>query len=350
MSSRLPFEFIRLFDGITWIPTIKGELSYDLLSNPDNLMGDRDKKLVHFKVFNGEHSGHYVIATSLCTFEDDYQKHKSRKCSSRCSNHPSKNKDNKECANKSYCTYHKKYNHTFRFIFIGTDSAAHNPYSGKIHIPEESGRILTGNLYILPQLGKKTDGRISTVLDKISHISDFVDEIIPRQITPFTEYDYELTDRYDRFPKLWKELTDCLEEAEKASESASKMTEGQSRFPRPMAKFNLLLKLNGILLIKNATSQNNTRYFKVSGNGNGETRKDTPMHRIFKTVASYVKFLFHKNYNHHDKNDSYTPVSNLSLISDEKDLEEVAMHQLKALLSPVIQLRRDLYNNTSVIF
>lgn len=337
MNSKLPFELIKSFDGITWIPTIKGGLSYDLLADPNCLMGDRDKKLVHFKVFNGDQSGHYVAATSLCTFEDDYQKHKSRKCSINCPSHPDRHKDHKDCENKSYCTYSKKYNHTFRFIFIGTNSKSLYPQQIKETYPAGSGKVLIGKLYIIPQLGKNTDEYISSILKDLTDISKLVDDITPKMVTPFAEFDSKLQDSTRNFLKQWEKLVADIKKAEAKSNT--------SRFPRPIAKFDLLLKLNGILLIKDSTDKKNARYFVGSGYEQEEAIKNIPMHRIFKTVASYVKFLFHKNYNHHDKNDSYTPVSNLRLVHSLSDMKLIAMHQMKALLSPVIQLRRDLYKN-----
>ena len=68
---QLPVELIQQFHGIIWVPTIKGGLSFDLASDSQLLMGDIDKTATHVKLFNADHSEHYNVATSLCTFEDD---------------------------------------------------------------------------------------------------------------------------------------------------------------------------------------------------------------------------------------------------------------------------------------
>lgn len=337
MESKLPYNLIKLFDGITWIPTIKGRLSYDLLANPECLMGDRDKQLVHYKTHNGGKGEHYVVANSLCTFEDDFQKHKSRKCNARCPFHPSRHKDKKVCENQSYCEYSKKYNHTFRFIFIGSNSRQNFSQDIKDNLEDGKINLLSGALYILPQLGRKTGREISTVLNNITRISQFLDTQTPKQFSQFIESDLQLKERNRKFKELWKNLEESISRAVVESQS--------SKYPRPIAKFNLLMKLNGILLIKNSTDDKNARYFFGNKKLGENSDADIPMHRIFKTVGSYMKFMFHKNYNHHDKNDSYTPVSNISYLSSGQELENVAMHQLKAMLSPVVQLRRDLYKN-----
>lgn len=336
----LDLKLIQQFQGLAWIPTIKGGLSFDVVNTPETLIGDRDKKVAHMKLFNNMRGRHYVVATSLCTFEDDHTSHKSRKCHKSCSNYPDKDKEKKKCRYKDYCTYPKKYNHTFRFIFVATVSdnvMLKGKQESESFSLTNAGQFLTGRLYIIPQMGKWVDTDMSAVLDTIYRIADKCtaksNNNRSTRLTGLLEYTKEMNKSNEEFIALWKEVTDNLNRMLSAY--------ARSKVPRPVACIETLLSRDGMLLFRNATDLSNLRFFK--GFRDSLDSGTVPMHRIFKTAATYVKFLFHKNYNHHDKNDSYMPVSNLRNVHNQKDMSKIVRHQMESLLVPVIQLRRQLY-------
>lgn len=341
-SGVIPLKVIQQFQGLAWVPTIKGGLSFDVVNNPETLIGDRDKKVAHMKLFSNMQGRHYVVATSLCTFEDDNKSHKSRQCRhNSCSDYRDRNKDREKCRLKDYCTYSKKYNHTFRFIFAATVSdnvELEGKVEGESFSLTNAGQFLTGRLYIIPQMGKWVNPDISTVLGTISRI---VDKCTGKgsknnrttQLTGLMEYTADPNTSNNEFIDLWKELTCNLDRMSSAY--------AVSKVPRPVACIETLLSRDGMLLFRDATDTGNLHFFK--GFRDSLDSDSIPMHRMFKTAATYVKFLFHKNYNHHDKNDSYMPVSNLRNVRDEKDMSRIVRHQMESLLVPVIQLRRQLY-------
>jgi hypothetical protein len=55
---------------------------------------------------------------------------------------------------------------------------------------------------------------------------------------------------------------------------------------------------------------------------------------------TFLKFLFHKNYHHHEEHDSSLPATNLHSIRVNQDLEKVIKHQMDALLGLIIQTKR----------
>lgn len=63
-------RLISKFDGIGWIPTIRGCLSLNLIDNAKSILGDADKYSIRFKRINGLHSEHYLIASSILTVND----------------------------------------------------------------------------------------------------------------------------------------------------------------------------------------------------------------------------------------------------------------------------------------
>lgn len=337
-NGQIGLELIKQFQGMTWLPTIKGGLSFDLLNNSRLLMGDIDKKVAHMKLFDDMESLHYIVATSLCTFEDDNRSHEARKCYPDCSNHPDRIKDGKPCRYKVYCTYPKKYNHTFRFIFVATVSKESGfSQTGKYEAIKltNASQFLTGTLYIIPQMGKRIDTDMSRVLHSISLIEDFVAKSDIKCATGLLEYSRRLAGLKGEFDPLWQEFNSALSTLQAAYKT--------SKVPRPVASIEVLLSRDGLMLLRNVTDNRNLRYFEEFKESLESAT--IPMHRMFKTAGTYVKFLFHKNYNHQDKNDSYMPVSNLRNVATLQDMSRVVRHQMESLLVPVIQIRRALYKN-----
>lgn len=344
-SGKLSFDLVRRFHCLSWVPTIKGDLSFNLLNDESVLIGDIDKRLLHKKLYNESHkSEHYIVATSLCTFEDDEEENNKRKCSENCRNNTSGKADFKKCPFRQSCIYHAKYNRCFRFLFVGSvkDNAEFRNGDETIRI-KGNNDFMTGSVYIIPQTGKYTDRYFSDVMASIETVCkqfDTDDKKDPKKpagkiLANVNEYDENHKQIRSAFLSHWKSLNEKIETLEKGYDGEP--------YAKPWFKFDVLMMRDGILLVRESISPRYRGF--VKGIEETDRTESIPMPRIFKTAASYVKFLFHCNYNHYDKNDTYMPVSNLHFIKTEEDMERAVRHQFESMLSPVMDMRRANYSS-----
>lgn len=329
----LPHSLIRHYDSIGWIPTIRGCLSLDLIDKARCILGDVDKYSVRFKQFYGLTSAHYLIATSLNTVND------------------SKGGTN--------------YVRSFRYIFTGSinDERATQEFlknnkleddeSLKAYIEDEG--LLIGRLAIVVEVDHKLSSSEVALLQGLKVLSkrnkDYLNKFHVEAVS-MEELDKVRKEMYE----TWEYLVYIARRIEEEKDTN-----------RPIYSFDVALTRDGILLLKDVTSDEWKKTYAAQGTPDDYTQ-NIPIHRLFKDAMNYVKYLFHSNYHHNEDHDTYLPASNLHPIIDynnkknkvtkfvckllscpEKlDLYKVFRHQLDAFLVPVIRLKREGFSSYTV--
>jgi hypothetical protein len=319
-------RLISKFDGIGWIPTIRGCLSLDLIDNAKNILGDVDKYSIRFKYPNGLRSEHYLIASSILTTNDT----------------------------KAGAGYIR----TFRYIFTGS---INNENVVKAFL-EEKNLLCDTNLQnyihdeglLIGRLVIEASEKVNTENKRrvFTHRLTENEEKLLRELQKLTELKKgyqnqfslkaasmaELQKTREEMVEKWKELNGIIKEIEKEESN-----------DRPTFCFEVVLTRDGILLLKDVTSTKYRSYFAESETADDYT-KNIPLHRLFKSAMNYMKYLFHSNYHHNEEHDTYLPASNLhsAMAYGKLDLYKVFRHQLDAFLVPIVKLKRNSFSNYAV--
>lgn len=331
-------SLISKYDGIGWIPTIRGCLSLDLIDNAESILGDVDKYSIKFKTITEHHSQHYLIASSLLTVNDT--------------------------------KVGNNYDRTFRYIFIGSihdeeiekkflaNKGLANDASLNDYIHNEG--LLIGQLIIVAsekEKKKKGEGEEETSWWKKKHYltKDEVDflnglkdltksnEKFKRQFHVEAAPMKELQKSRKEMLLKWQNLAGTIENIK--NDKASK---------RPTFVFDVALTRDGILLLKDSTDTSYRTYFAAPGTDD-DYKNNLSLHRLFKSAMNYVKYLFHSNYHHNEEHDTYLPASNLHPAlkeaqqnAEKLNLYAVFRHQMDALMVPIIKQKRSDFRSYTV--
>ncbi len=298
---------IRKYDSIAWIPTIRGCLSLKLLDNTDYMLGDVDKYSVEFLNYKDLHSEKYIVASSLFTFNDSKR-------------------------GTEYCR-------TFRFIFRGSINV--QPRIDRFFIDyglveesdlrkyfNESG-ILLGTLSVIPQLNASLTDDEVTLLNQLKEITR-KKKLYHEAFSVHAESLEGLEDRRRELRCLWEHIDETMGRIE-----------GRDVPSYPIYTFDVALTRDGILLLKDVTREVFRSSYFVQGTPSDYTC-NIPLHRLFKTVMNFMKFLFHRNYHHDVSHDTFLPASNLHPVRQREpwSLSGIVKHQMEAFLLPVVKLKR----------
>lgn len=322
-------SLISKYDGIGWIPTIRGCLSLDMIDDAKSILGDTDKYSIRFKRINGLHSEHYLIASSLLTVND------------------SKGGSN--------------YIRTYRYIFTGsikTDEVSIHSFlkeKGYVDNAElqkyiEDDGLLIGRLVIVAS-DKVEEKENSRLMFTHRLVTDEVKLLMGLQM--LTELNQEFQNQFSMEAASMTDLQATREKLlEKWTEleATARKIENDTFSGRPTFCFEVVLTRDGILLLKDVTREEYRSYFAEPGSADDYTQ-NIPLHRLFKSAMNYMKYLFHSNYHHNEEHDTYLPASNLlsTKMADGKlDLYKVFRHQLDAFLVPIIKLKRSSFSNYAV--
>lgn len=324
------------YDGIGWIPTVRGCLSLEVIDNAENILGDVDKYSVRFKTTRKLCSQHYLIASSLLTVND------------------SKAGD--------------EFDRSFRYIFTGSinDDDDVNTFLKREGLTEDTSLkayinekgLLLGRLIIVAS-EEVDDGEsenkykciIPRWLKTIHHLTK-------REVFFLTKLE-NLSEKNDHYRKLFNvdaASMDCLQkerqemfllwkELRKIAENIGNDKESK----RPTFKFDVALTRDGILLLRDVTDIEYRDYF-AKENTADDYKTNIALHRLFKSAMNYVKYLFHNNYHHNEEHDTYLPASNLHPAKETGnwDLYPVFRHQMDAFMVPIIKQKRSNFSSYTV--
>lgn len=287
---------INNFDCLGWIPSVRGDLSLSLLSEPKYLFGDIDRCRLYVKKSNGFCNQHYIAATSLITFDDSLRG--------------------------------REYFRTMRFAFKGSinDTKRHNDFlqtynlSKGEHDIATKGEILVGQLLIIVNLSDE------------SIIFSEKEAVLLQNLMECDNIEQSDSDRL--FEKWLK-----IEEIMSNIKDSGDMSQDLSNLTYPVISFDVILTRDGLLFLKDTTNNVIKTMYCKDGSSSDHTR-NVAMSRVFETAMCFVKYLFHNNYHHDSKNDSFLPVSNLHSIRKSQDYRKLAKHQLNSFLDAVSRLRR----------
>ena len=307
---------INQFDCLGWIPTIRGGLSLQMLDDTAYIMGDADKYLVEIKDQEQYQTKHYIAATSLITFEDS--KH-----------------------GPDYCN-------TFRFIFRGTINEQirlqefienYNLVNSNdfLKLCKEDG-VLLGRISVLTDLTKSNTltTQEATMLKHISHLRDLKKSYVRNYAIKSVDFS-DLKNERERQIFVWEQL-----------ENTIKQIEENANEPRLVFLFDVFLTRDGLLFLKSVSNPKAEEYYCKAGTAS-DFRQQIPISRVFKTAMNFVKYLFHSNYHHNEKHDTFLPVSNLHPIcNQQKSISFAVRHQLEAFLYPVTRLKRNGFKDYSI--
>lgn len=306
---------IEKYDCFAWVPTIRGALSLDLIDNSSNLLGDVDKYSVAIKHHDGLSTEHYIAATSLLTVND-------RK------------------SGKEICR-------TFRYIFTGS-----------IHNPDANNQLLqTTGLQDNEEL-KQYLSKEGALIGRVTIIAELTDTIRDSEIV-FLQTMRNLTAQSRQYRRDFAVEAKSLGELDASRKimvnnwkhiiTLRDQIENDNKNHRPTYSFDIFLTRDGILLLNNKTQPTDNESFAQQGSDDDYTIH-VPVHRIFKCAMNYVKYLFHSNYHHNNDHDTYLPASNLhpAKAAAPFSLNGVFRHQLNAFLYPVIQLKRNGFNDYTI--
>lgn len=319
--SVIPESLIRYYDGMGWIPTIRGCLSLDLIDDADCILGDVDKYSIRFKTINGFRSEHYLIASSLLTVND-----------------------NKGGIN---------FDRTSRYIFTGTINSEkefdkflnkhRNNQTIKGYNDKEG--LLIGHLIIIASEDSDSKFVLSHKLNdsEVELLEGFKE--LNRLNEEFQRLFYieaasmqTLQEKRMEMLKKWQELNGIAMQISEVEDSK-----------RTIFSFEVALTRDGILLLKNVSKENYRKYYADPGTAD-DYKKNIPLHRLFKSAMNYVKYLFHSNYHHVEDHDTFLPASNLHPAKSlgQLDLYGVFRHQLDAFLVPLIKQKRNSFTSHTV--
>lgn len=317
-----PFiPFLKNFDCFGWVPTIRGKLSLNF-NNSDKIWGDTDKYAISVKTYDKQKkSKHYLVASSLYTFVDSKK-------------------------GKHYCR-------TFRFIFKGSinDENKMKTFTEKIFEKiedrEKAKETITNKELLIGRLivtAKKTNKLTEKETELLKILKDFEEE---KKI--YNEDFFLKAVVPEKLECKRKTLKEKWEKAEKTINSIEEYLEEETRNPEKddrIYKFEVALSRDGILFLKDVTIEKFKNDYFNKDTINNYT-ENIPIPRIFKTSIHFIKFLFHKNYHHHEGDDTFLPASNLHPIKNEteekewaKRTERINKHQFDAFLNPIIHVKR----------
>lgn len=299
-----------IYDCFAWIPTIRGSLSLDLITDADEILGDVDKYSVEIKNYKGLHSEHYVAATSLLTVND------------------SKSGED--------------YLRSFRYVFVGTinEEERRNGYLAEHN--------LTGNEEIVSYLSDKGMllGHLIIIVENLNGLTSDEAELLKefRELSGIMkEYRTHFYVEASSMEKLAEERNAairCWNHIESIVSRIKKNEKKENKYP--VYCFDTLLTRDGILLLKDVTQNTPDKQTYASAGSPNDYTRNVPLHRLFKVAMNYMKYLFHSNYHHNQEHDTYLPASNLHPVKngDSFDLIRVFRHQMEAFLAPVVKLKR----------
>ncbi len=324
-------NLISKYDGIGWIPTIRGCLSLDMIDDAKSILGDTDKYSIRFKRINGLHSEHYLIASSLLTVNDS----------------------------KGGSDYIR----TYRYIFTGsikTDEAAIRSFlkekgdadNAELQKYIEDDGLLIGRLVIVAsEKVEETETEKSRLV--FTHWLATEEVTLLRGLQELTELNQEF--QY-QFSMEAASMTDLQTTREKMLEkwtkleSTARKIEDDTESRRPTFCFEVVLTRDGILLLKDVTRKEYRNYFAEPDSAD-DYKQNLPLHRLFKSAMNYMKYLFHSNYHHNEEHDTYLPASNLhsaKRADGTLDLYKVFRHQLDAFFVPLVKLKRASFSSYTV--
>lgn len=306
-------NLISHYDCIGWIPTIRGCLSLDLIDEAGSILGDVDKYSVRFKVINGFHSRHYLIASALFTVNDTKAG--------------------------------REFDRTFRYIFTGSinDDELTQKFLDDYHLEDdeilkdyiEKEGLLLGRLFIISE--NDLTNQEATFLKGLKELSrtnkEYLDAFNVKADSMEVLDGYRAT-----MQKEWSQLREMAHRIE---------TDEKNK--RPTFSFDVAVTRDGILLLKDVTSTEYRDYYAASNSADDYTM-NIPVHRLFKIAMNCIKYLFHSNYHHNEDHDTYLPASNLHPARENGtlDLHRVFKHQLDAFFVPVVKLKRSSFSNHTI--
>lgn len=298
---------LKTFDCFGWIPTIRGSLSLDLLTQK-LLLGDTDKYLIEFQEFQNFESSRYIVGSSLISYSD--RKH-----------------------------FSLIRSRAFRFFFHGTIGDKHEIEAFKKKFSHceglskllEDKELLIGQLSIVLNLSKKLNDDEALALKNLSLLQKqkekyqdlFVTEAAPLEV--LSKQRELLKNRYNTFRSKLQRIEDSSED--------------NSDFR--VWKFDVVLSRDGLLFLRNDTNDAYLNDF-YKENTAKDYKKNMQLHRIFKIAMIYVKYMFHKHYHHDNNNDSFLPVINLHPHSNatKQISKRIINQQLEKFLQQITKYKR----------
>lgn len=306
-------NLIGLYDCIGWIPTIRGCLSLDLIDDASSILGDVDKYSVRFKVINGLHSQHYLIASALLTVNDT--------------------------------KVGRDIDRTFRYVFTGS-----------INDKDIVKRFMEGNSLTSDELLNEYMVKEGLLLGHLfivfeNDLTDLEASFL-KGLQRLTKDNEDYLKAFHVQAKSMEVLNACratMQTEWKQLSDMAKAIETDEKNRRPTFSFDVALTRDGILLLKDVTNEEYRSYFAAPGTAD-DYRQNIPVHRLFKIAMNCLKYLFHSNYHHNEEHDTYLPSSNLYPAKEggTLDLQRVFKHQLDAFFVPVIKLKRKAFSNHTV--
>ena len=304
-------NLISHYDFISWIPTLRGRLSIDLIDDAKGIIGDVDKYLVRFKKINGFRSEHFIIASSLHTVISG------RKLG-------------------------KEYLRSFRYIFTGSinneiitkDFLEKYDFSKEKKLKQYMDKegLFMGHLIIVAEVAHTLSDLEVSFLRKLIDL-DKINKVFNNNFYVNVASVGELNEISSNMFLLWEEL-----------HGIASQIENDDNNKRPIFSFDVILTRDGILLLKDTTSSENKAYYAASGTEE-DYKKNIHIHPLFIVAMEYVKYLFLSTDYHKEYIDIYLPPSNLyaAKASGSLDLKKVFEHLLDALLVQVIKLKQYKY-------
>lgn len=321
-------KLVSKYDCFAWVPTIRGALSLNLITDSENVLGDVDKYAFEIKNYDHLRSEHYIIASSLHTVND-----------SKVGN---------------------EYARTFRYIFTGVINNVeknrqflcdHSLNDGDCEWENyfSNSGLLLGRLTIVANAQSQCGGDSNY---KSTHTLTNNEAILLRTLKKLKEKStcynraFINADSMKQLASLRKQMVELWEKAKKCVCDIEK----DEKEKRPIFCFDILLTRDGILLIRDETD-NEYKNSYAEPNTEDDYTQHIPIHRIFKTSMNYIKYLFHLNYHHNEEHDAYLPASNLYPIKEGEgniDLTRVFRHQLDAFLFPIVKRKRNRFRDYSI--
>jgi len=308
-------NLISHYDCIGWIPTIRGCLSLELIDEAKSIFGDVDKYSVRIKTTEGFRSQHYLIASALFTVNDS--------------------KAGKDIAR------------TFRYVFTGSinDKEIVQRFIDKNNLGSDTllkgyikkEGLLLGHLFMVYE-DDLTDLE-ANFLKELQGINEF-NKIYLKALHVEVQPMEVLKGFRKELLNKWRNLRDIAQQLETDKKNS-----------RPTFSFDVALTRDGILLLKDVTSETYKSYFAVSDIADDCRQNIEEVHPLFKMVMNCVKYLFHSNYHHNKEQDTCLPPLSICAAREESgtiDFQRIFKHQLDAFLVPVIKLKRSSFSSHTI--
>ncbi|MDR0890830.1 MAG: hypothetical protein LBM05_01740 [Endomicrobium sp.] len=339
--SQLLDDLLECMDFIGWVPCINQELSlkffntanssrFDYINNCQSiLLGDIDKYSISIKTTqkNDEFkTKYYITATSFYTCRDS--------------------------------KIGKEFNRTFRFIFIGAinDEIYQNSFIERTKTEtiflkdlKKEENLLLGKLIILPYLEKvrNEENEFLKAIQKLEKLNDIYNEKYSKISSSFEE----LSEAKKNALNQYKIVESCFKRIEEIEDEEYIEKEEKEKLHKPTI-LDVALYRDGVLFLKDniqyLIDDKEDKYVKdhFEVNKLEDFRKHIAVHRIYKEAYHFIKFLFHKNYYHDEKDDTMLPISNLhphhkNNEDTQKDtLYKIIKHQLNSFFSEIFIEKR----------